>query len=240
MLGQMQTWTEVGITSFLHVLVGKISQRPQLVFSTRLQENDFTLNCCPASSTASRRTVLCSRSGFGSGSQWLFLSRCRSQPRSKYFLPPPTKLREGNVFTGVCHSVQGRGGVSHVTIIHDVLGLTVHGSPNLGPPQHGTLLCSPPQRQPSPSDMGPLSTPPQPWLCPPYMGSHCTGCPNPVPPPTSNIWWPSLDICSKVFTSGPPPPPRHLMAIETHTVGKWAVHILLECFLVIFSENWHK
>ena len=29
--------------------------------------------------------------------------------KAKNFYRPPTKLREGNVFTGVCHSVQGRG-----------------------------------------------------------------------------------------------------------------------------------
>ena len=39
-----------------------------------------------------------------------------------YHYRPPTKLWEGSVFTGVCHSVHGG---PHVTIIHDALDLTV-------------------------------------------------------------------------------------------------------------------
>ena len=45
-----------------------------------------------------------------------------SQETNCYFRPP-TKLREGNVFTGVCLSV-GRGD-PHVTITDDALDLTV-------------------------------------------------------------------------------------------------------------------
>ena len=36
---------------------------------------------------------------------------------------PPTKLREGNVFSCVCHSAWGKG--SHVKITHDVLDVTL-------------------------------------------------------------------------------------------------------------------
>ena len=38
------------------------------------------------------------------------------------FYRPPTKLWEGNIFTGVCHSVGGGGP-------HDVLDLTVQPPP---------------------------------------------------------------------------------------------------------------
>ena len=42
-----------------------------------------------------------------------------------------------------------------------------------------------------------------------------------------------------LIVQGPPhpkPPALHLVAIEAHTVGKRAVHILLECFLVCLCE----
>ena len=46
---------------------------------------------------------------------------------------PPTKLREGNVFSRVCpsvsHSVGGEGRGPHVTITHDILDLTIQGPP---------------------------------------------------------------------------------------------------------------
>ena len=44
------------------------------------------------------------------------------------FLPPPTKFREGNVFSRVCLSVHRRRG-PHVTITHHVLDLTVQPPP---------------------------------------------------------------------------------------------------------------
>ena len=47
---------------------------------------------------------------------------------------------------------------------------------------------------------------------PPDMGPHWTGTPPPPDmdltgqgPPTSDIWWPSLETCSNLFTSGLPP-----------------------------------
>ena len=56
---------------------------------------------------------------------------------------PPTKLQEGNVFTGVCLFT---GGCPHVTITHDALDLAVQNlmplPPSLGPgyPEYGTPL----------------------------------------------------------------------------------------------------
>ena len=51
---------------------------------------------------------------------------------------PPTKLREDNVFTRVCLSINSRG-ESHVTIIHDSLDLTVQlPPPHIGPHWTGT------------------------------------------------------------------------------------------------------
>ena len=42
-------------------------------------------------------------------------SVCRTRHTSwiRYFYRPPTKLREGNVFTGVCHSVHGGRGLGY-------------------------------------------------------------------------------------------------------------------------------
>ena len=70
----------------------------------------------------------------------------------------------------------------------------------------------------------------------PDMGPHCIGTPWPqvLPcPPTGNIWWPSLETCSKLFTSGSP-------SLVLTSGGYWStygqhklvVHILLDCFLV--------
>ena len=52
-----------------------------------------------------------------------------------------------------------------------------------------------------------------------YMAHHCTGT---LPHPT-----------------GTPPPPdmSKLVHYEAHTVGKWVVRILLECFLVIYYKQ---
>ena len=68
----------------------------------------------------------------------------------------PTKVREGNVFTRACHCGRGGGGgrLSHVTITHDALDLTIQGilalpSPDMdlieqgSPPRHRTSLPHP-------------------------------------------------------------------------------------------------
>ena len=56
---------------------------------------------------------------------------------------PPTKFRKGNVFTRVCHSVQGAREGSHVTIIHDALDLTIQGPQDNGLEYTGTLQPNP-------------------------------------------------------------------------------------------------
>ena len=57
-------------------------------------------------------------------------------------------------------------------------------------------------------------------------------------PPASDTWWSTSKTCSNLFTWYPTP--NHywhlVVSTEARTVGKWAVHILLECFLV-FSER---
>ena len=81
-----------------------------------------------------------------------------------------------------------------------------------------------------------------PWSIAPHCTGHQTwdltvqGPPGPKfcpGPPTGNIWWPSLETCSKLFTSGAP-------SLVLTSGGYWStygqhklvVHILLECFLV--------
>ena len=71
------------------------------------------------------------------------------------------------------------------------------------------------------------------YTTPPDMWSEGTLC------PTTYIWWSSLKAYSNMLIWGPTPcpPPRHwywhlVVATEIHTVGRQAVHILLECCLV--------
>ena len=82
-----------------------------------------------------------------------------------------------------------------------------------------------PHRDPAPGHGTSLYRPP------PDIGFHCTGPPWPTPSPDSGIWRPTMVACSNLFT-WVSPWYWHLMATETHTVGKLAVCILLECFLV--------
>ena len=64
---------------------------------------------------------------------------------TRRFYHPPTKLREGNVFSCVCPSFTDGG--CHVTITHDALDITVHVSSwisDLGPtPAKVVLLMTP-------------------------------------------------------------------------------------------------
>ena len=59
-----------------------------------------------------------------------------------------------------------------------------------------------------------------------------------IGPPTSDIWWPSLETCSNFFIG---PHCRdtqwywHLVVIEALMVGRQIVRILLECFLLVTS-----
>ena len=66
---------------------------------------------------------------------------------------------------------------------------------------------------------------------------HQTWGPSPLPwisalgPPTSNIWWWSLETCSNLFT-GEPPWYWHLVTLETWRFDRQLVSILLEYLLV--------
>ena len=79
---------------------------------------------------------------------------------------------------------------------------------------------------------------------PPNMESHCAGAPLALPPPPdikshctrtpalSDIWWPLLETCSDLFTSGPPLVLTSSGYWSMYGLRKQAVRILLECFLV--------
>ena len=104
------------------------------------------------------------------------------------------KLREGNVFTGVCLSFCSVGWEDpHVTITRDVLG---HGYPH---------SCIP--------DMGHNPSTQIPDMLLTFGGRHWK--------PVNTV---RLHSVTSVTPSG---------GHETHMVGKWAVHILLKCCLVI-------
>ena len=139
----------------------------------------------------------------------------------------PTKLRESNVFSRVCLSFcsRGWGGVPDVTIAHHALDLTIQWRP----PGSSHTRPAPDIR---PHSKGPPTLPPPTWTSylpvqrPPDqtdMEPHCTGIPWPQPP-DSDIWRPGLETYS---LKGP------LVLTSGGTVGKRAVHILLECFHVL-------
>ena len=133
--------------------------------------------------------------------------------RSTTFYCPPMRLCEGNVFSHVCpsvsHSVHRR--VSHVTITHVALDLTIQEPP----PQLYSIL--PPI---TPSVQGPHL----------YRIPLCTRPQFPLPPLMTfgGQDWRPVHTCSLEDSHQC----WHLVAIEVHTVSKRAVRILLECFLV--------
>ena len=97
------------------------------------------------------------------------------------FNHPPTKLRQGNVFSRVHQSVILSMG--HIT--HDALDLTVQtlNPGHLGLPVLAQATIPPPLT----SDLGPLPS-------------------APVPAPNaSDIWWWLLENCSNLFIWTPPP-----------------------------------
>ena len=118
---------------------------------------------------------------------------------------PPTKLREGNVFSRVCHSVH-TGNVTLCIEPHR----TGTSPPWPCPLGYGTSLYRPPKPWPQPLRISLYknSHPPRPQ----DMGPHCTE--NPVAPPllvTSGGKTRDLSklahLSSNLFTSGNPPPP---------------------------------
>ena len=95
----------------------------------------------------------------------------------EHFYCPPMKLRESNVCVCVCPSFSQPVRGSHVIITHDALRLTVKTSP-----------------APAPLYMGPQG--PRAPVGPLGHGNLRT------PLPASVIWWPSLETCSCLVTSG--------------------------------------
>ena len=118
---------------------------------------------------------------------------------------PPTKLREGNVYTRVCLFTGGGG--PYVIITHDALVLTVHAL-HAGVPscpldiRHGTLLAPRHQTWDQPPTPMPLLV---------ISGGH---------------HWRPVQICSLEDTPHPPPPARW-QAGGTHPTG------MLPCFYVL-------
>ena len=95
------------------------------------------------------------------------------------------------------------------------------------PMMHWTSPCREPLTPASPPspDMEPHCTKLSwfPWTWNPYRD----------PPHGTDIWRSRVETCSNLFTWDPPPS----NGTEAHTVGKRAVRILLEYFLV-FNEAW--
>ena len=124
------------------------------------------------------------------------------------------KLRQSNVFTGVCLYTGGEG--SHVTNIHDAFDLTVL----ISPPPDMDLGAYPKALL----DMGPVYLPP--------------------PPPRPGYWhlvvhhWRPVQTCSLADLSPSPTPPHLMVGTKTRMVGKQTVRILLECFLVTFTVEY--
>ena len=94
------------------------------------------------------------------------------------------------------------------------------------PMMHWTSPC----REP----LTPASPPPRTWnlTAQSSPGFHGLGTRTGTPHGT-DIWWSRVETCSNLFTWDPPPS----NGTEAHTVGKRAVRILLEYFLV-FNEAW--
>ena len=137
------------------------------------------------------------------------------QGRNSYC--PPTKLSEGNVFTGLCVSV-------HMGSPFDHYPWCIGPHCAAPPPRHKTW--GPPIPVLPPQDMRPGNP------------SH-----TPTPSsPTSDIWWPLLETCSNLYirphcTATPPPRETTGSCLRNYGQRKRAVRILLECFLVLNCAN---
>ena len=130
------------------------------------------------------------------------------QERVTMRLIPPTKLREGNVFSGVNLSVSLFTG-----------GPTIQGAvPSIRARLTRTSVYSPP-----PPDMFRLVP----------LGPYCLDQPDPSPGHIQTCT--NLDLPVQ-GTHAPTPPPEmfKLVHYKAHTVGKQTVGILLEYFLVVF------
>ena len=120
-----------------------------------------------------------------------------------------TKLRESNVFTGVCVSIGGMGGlvwVGNCLWSHIISGRVVSMVPGpfwgwVSPGERGGWVY-----------LG--------WVCPVQMGI----CPEGTHPPWT---WDGGGVLTT---------PRH--GIQQDTPGKRVVRMLLECFLVVLVNMW--
>ena len=138
-----------------------------------------------------------------------------------YYYRPQRSCGQGYVFTRVCDSVHGGGGVS---------GEPPWTRENPPPRHQGDPLDQgePPRDQADPPDQG--DTPPGTRQTPPPPGPRR---PPPLPPTCSETppgpGRPPQDQGDPPGRENPPPPGRRLQ----HTVNERPVRILLECILVI-------
>ena len=132
-----------------------------------------------------------------------------------HYYRPPTRLREGNVFSRVCHSVHRGGGGSPCDITHGALDLTV---------------------QPTGLGLSPLQTwdPPSP---PPDMGP-----PRPWPPlvTSGDHHWRPGQTCSLDLTVQSPPPILISSGLHRSTYGwqaaGWHPTGMLSLYLLFFHS----
>ena len=117
-----------------------------------------------------------------------------------------------SVVSVILFRVRGRG--SYVTITH-VVNLTTQLAPQL-------------RSQPLPQTWD-LTVQGPPWPHIPDMGPHCTGTPPKSQPTSRHV---QLGPHCKGTHTGSPMDMFQLVHYEVLTVGKWAVRILLECFLI--------
>ena len=109
----------------------------------------------------------------------------------------------------------------NVTITHYALDLTIQGPfPNpYFAPLHYTLhlaIRGPPVLDLPPGHVTSL-----------YRDSYFSAS-----PVLGDNWWPRMQTCSNLFTWGSHLC-WHMVATVAHTVDKWALRILLECFLAL-------
>ena len=57
---------------------------------------------------------------------------------------------------------------------------------------------------------------------------------------SSPCWFPSLETCSNLFTSGHPPPCWHLVAAGTHPAGMLSCFIYLFCIYASLDQFNHR
>ena len=150
------------------------------------------------------------------------------------FLPAATKLGQGNVFTGICHSVN-RGEVCLCAYWdtpqnrHTPLGPDTSLGPDTPPDQTPPRSRHTPWDQTPPRPRHPLG-PDTPWIRHP-LGPD-TPPPKQTPPSRSRH---PLEQTHPLRSRADTPPRTPLPPGSTlrHMVNEWSVRILLECILVL-------